>query len=145
VGHWLKRVEARKDGTVQDSGFAILDTPFVVEYAEEISGRADFPDDATLDWTEPVDYDAKLTADDCFEPEPVLESLKWIQGIASKQTKENRLYWERQEKSTVRPEGPLPFSPDALVQRCAHDLGAMIRLCEEARAAGHLVVHVFVP
>src|SRR3990172_8516673 len=55
VGHWLKRVAPRDDGTLQDSGSVILDTPFVLEYAEHISGRSDFPDDASVDWTEPVD------------------------------------------------------------------------------------------
>jgi hypothetical protein len=145
MAHWLKRVQPQGNGTLQEVAYVMLDTAFVLDYAEEISGGGDFPDDASLDWTEPADYDAEFTEDDGFDPEAVLASLRWIERTAEKATKENRGFWERSEKRTWRPAGPLPFSPEALSQACQHDLQRMIRLCEDARAAGDLVLHVLVP
>jgi len=138
-----KRVGDPEEPAESVDGF-ILDTPRVLEYAEEVREMPGAPKAHRWAWLEPVDGD-RPKGEDCRDPSTVLECLLWLRDFSQTEHPSNRVFWDNLEKKTWRPDGrPVQYSPLLWANRLRHDLSGMIEVCQSAIQNGERVVLVYV-
>ena len=121
------------------SGF-ILDTPNVIEYAEEVRGTRGAPASRAWYWLQAYEGERPKSGD-CRDPAPVLECLRWLRDFSQVDHRKNKAFWVENEKQYSRPDGKHPdYSPVLLATRLARDLNGMIEICEVAVANGERVI-----